>query len=219
MNKNKLIFFTAWTILLLLAPVTIFQSSSINEAFKYPVLTTNFFQRLIGLWAFTLMFVQVVLGTFMGKLTERYGGWIYSFHIFEGILVYFLILLHPLLFVVFNYFVGTGVDPFYVFTQFCVVCRGKTEFYYTLGRVSFWLLTLSVAAAFFRTSTPFLRKYWKKFHIINFLSFVLIGFHSIGVGTDIGTLPFSLFHGPALAIGIGLLIYEVYKLFFRKKVR
>lgn len=209
MNKNKLIFYSIWLFLLSLAPITILQNIQFSEIYKYPVITVNVLQRLVGMWAYTLLFVQIILGSFMSKLADRYGGWIYTFHVFEGLLAYSFVLLHPLLFVIFNFFAGRGIDPFYVFTQVCILCKNKAEFYYSLGRISFWLLSFGVGAALLRTSVPFLRKHWKKFHILNFFAFILIGIHSLGVGTDIGTFPFSFFHGPALVIGSGITFYKL----------
>ncbi|HET7098945.1 MAG TPA: hypothetical protein VFI61_01775 [Patescibacteria group bacterium] len=212
--KNKIIFYTLWLLLLSLGPIVVFKNTpSVDLIMKNPTVMFNVVQRIVGLSAFTLLFVQIILGSFMTKLATRFGGWIFSFHIFEGILIYGLIILHPTLFVIFNYFAGHGIDPFYVFTEVCVLCRNRFELFYTLGRVSFWLISISVFAGLFRTATPWLRVNWKKLHVINFLSFILISIHSIGVGTDIGTFPFSFFHGPAIAIISGIIVYKLYKYF------
>lgn len=211
-NWKRILFITLWALSLLLVPVTILKVTPISSVFEYPVTLANFFQRILGLTAFVLMFWQVILGAYMKKLTEKLGGWVFTFHITEGLILYGIIVLHPTLFVLFNYFAGKGIDPFYVFTQVCILCRNISEFYYTLGRVSFWIVTVAVIAAFFRTSTPFLRVHWKKFHIFNFLAFLLVGFHSIGVGTDVGTFPFSLFHGPALAIVTYIILFKELKI-------
>jgi predicted ferric reductase len=213
MTRYKIIFFLILIGLLSLAPITILSTSTLAENFKYPVLAASFFQRLVGMWAFTLLFVQLILGAFMPTLTEKFGGWIYSWHIFQGVLIYGLILAHPSLFVLFNYYVGTGFDPFYVFTQLCLLCKGKNEFYLTFGRLSFWIFTVTVTAGYFRAFIPFLRRHWKKFHKLNYPTFLLIGLHSIGVGSDVGTAPFSFFHGPSLVIIAGVWLMKNWNIF------
>lgn len=209
-NKYKVIFFSVWILILALAPIAVLQNTPLSIAIKNQAALVNVLQRTIGLWAFTLLFFQIVLGSFMRRLTERFGGWIFSFHILEGILAYILIILHPTLFVLFRYMVGNGFDPFYVFIDFCLLCQRSYDLYYTLGRISFWLITISVFAGLFRTATPWLRVNWKKLHILNYLSFTLISLHSLGVGSDIGTFPFSWFHGPAMAIVACIIGYKIF---------
>ncbi len=213
MNKNKITFYLIWFFLLSLAPITIFSSSSLSSLTLSPAAITNSIQRLFGLWIFTLMFVQIILGSFMTKWTEKLGGWIFKFHVFEGILIYLLILVHTFSFVIFRYFTGHGFDPLYVYADVCALCGKPIEFYYNFGRLAFWSVTFAVFAGLFRTATPFLRVHWKKFHRLNFVAFLLVGLHSLFVGSDIGTFPFSLFHGPALVIVIGISIYKLYKHF------
>lgn len=218
MNKYKITFLIIWILLLSLAPITVFSNTSIPLIMKNPTVMLNMIQRIVGLLAFTLLFIQIILGAFMPRLVDKFGGWIFNFHVFQGILVYLLIFAHPAVFVVFNYFAHHNIDPFYVFTDICVLCSNKFELFYSLGRVSFWLITLSVFAGLFRTATPWLRVNWKKIHILNYLSFVLISLHSLFVGTDIGTFPFSFFHGPAMAIVAGVIIYKLFKFVKQLKV-
>lgn len=200
MNKNKFWFFVIWFGLLSLAPITVYLNG------LYTPLNT--IQRLFGLWVFTLMFVQIILGTFMTRITEKLGGWIYKFHIFEGLLVYFLILIHMSSYVFMMYFAGNSFDPFYVFVDVCVLCGRAREFYLNFGRIAFWFVTIAILAGLMRTTHPFLRVHWKKFHILNYLAFMLVGAHSIFVGSDVGTFPFSILHGPALIIATVLGVWK-----------
>lgn len=200
MNKNKIIFYLIWLLLFSLAPLTIFLNTPLSVITKDYGSIANFTQRLFGLWAFTLMFVQIVLGSFMTRWTEKLGGWIFKFHVIEGISVYFLILVHGTAFVFYNYLLGQGFDPFFVFVDVCVLCGKATQHYYNFGRLAFWFITLAVTAGYFRTATPFLRVHWKKFHILNYVAFLLIGLHSLFLGSDLGKFPFSFFHRPALFI-------------------
>ncbi|KKQ91724.1 MAG: hypothetical protein UU16_C0014G0001 [Candidatus Woesebacteria bacterium GW2011_GWA2_40_7] len=214
--KNKIIFYIIWLGVLSLVPISLLANTPPVYVLRNSSTIANFVQRFLGLTAFTLLFFQIILGAFMEKWTNKLGGWIFRFHIIEGVIAYILIILHPISFMFFNYFLGRGLDPFYIFTGFCLLCPTRIDFFYTLGRVSFWLLNISVWAGLLRAATPYMRVNWRKFHILNYLVFVLIGIHSIGVGTDVGTPPFSFFHGPAL-ITVGIII--IYKLFVFAKAR
>lgn len=169
----------------------------------------NLIQRLTGLSMFTMLFVQVILGSSMEYWTDKLGGWIFKFHIFEGILIYLLIFVHPVAFFFFNHYAGKGVSLLYVFTNICVLCPNKLELYYTLGRVSFWLLNISVLAGLFRAATPFMRIHWRKFHILNYLIFLIVGIHGLSLGSDFMVVPFF-----ALAIIYYLIV--LYIIFFKK---
>jgi predicted ferric reductase len=164
---------------------------------------------MIGLWAYTLLFVQIIIGAFMDRWIEKYGPWVLKFHVFEGILIYTLIIIHPLLFTVFYYLVGRGFDPFYAYLDVCVLCDGLTEYYYNFGRVGIWFLTIGVFAGLFRTVNPFMRMHWRKFHILNYVAFLLIFIHSLTLGTDVGTSPFQLLHLPSGVVILAVIIWKV----------
>jgi len=202
LRSKKIVFFTLWGLVLLVGPYTVYKNSAIELVLKDQVLLANFFQRIFGLAAFTLIFYQIILGSLMTKLTEKLGSWIYKLHVTQGIFVYLLVFLHPLSYVFINYKIKGVIDPFYVFTQVCIYCKDSLEFLLTLGRGAFWLLTLAVIAAKFRTS-PLLRVHWRKFHVVNYAVFFFVVFHSRGVGSDVSSTPFSwLYYG---AIGVILL--------------
>ncbi|MFZ5933039.1 MAG: hypothetical protein ACOYT7_03130 [Patescibacteria group bacterium] len=205
---KKVLFFLIWTVSLLVIPLTVFKVTPLSLAFIKANATLNVLQRIAGLLAFTLLFWQIIFGAFMDKWIEKLGAWVFKFHVTEGAVAYALIILHPFLFVLFNFKVGKGFDPFYVFTDFCVLCSNRQEPLYTLGRVSFWLVTLAVVAAKFRTSS-WLRVHWRKFHILNYLTFILIGIHSRFVGTDSLTPPFAWFWWLATT---AVLVITIYKL-------
>ncbi|HKC04728.1 MAG TPA: hypothetical protein VKC54_02560 [Patescibacteria group bacterium] len=207
MNKNKIIFYILWLGALSLVPISILSNTSFSEALKVPATFVNFIQRFLGLTAFTLMFFQVILGAFMDFWTEKLGGWVFKFHIMEGITIYTLIVLHPISFMVFNYFIGHGLNPFFVFVDFCILCSTKIDLYYTLGRTAFWLLNISVWAALFRTATPFMRVNWRKFHILNYLVFLIVGLHGFFLGTDFSYMPFIIFAIPAYITVLGIIIF------------
>jgi predicted ferric reductase len=208
MNKNKYIFWILWLGILTIIPITVLGVTPVSSAIKNPIALTNFIQRIFGLTAFTLMFWQILLGSFMMPLTDKLGGWIYKFHMWEGVSIYSLAVFHPIFFMILNYFGGKGINPFYIFTQICVLCPNQQELYYTLGRVSFWLINITVFAALFRTLTPFLRMNWRKFHVLNYLIFLIIGIHGLSIGTDFMRIPFFTFAIFAYAIILGIVVFK-----------
>ena len=143
----------------------------------------------------------------MEQWTEKLGGWVFRFHILEGVAIYLLVLMHPIFFVLYNYFYGKGFDPFYVFTQVCVICK-QQELYYTLGRVSFWLINITVITGLFRAATPYMRKNWTKFHILNYFIFLIVGIHGLSIGTDFRTLPFFAFAVVAYLIVLYVVLFK-----------
>lgn len=176
----------------------------------------NLIQRALGLVAFTLLFWQIMLGAFMEKWTKKFGGWVFRFHIIEGVFIYLLVVLHPVFFMLYNYFYGRGFDPFYVFTQVCVLCRPR-ELYYTLGRVSFWLVNIVIYTVIFRSATPYLRANWRKLHVINYVIFLLVGIHGFSSGTDFRVMPFFAFAVVAYLIVIYRIILKLPSLFVAYK--
>jgi len=183
-----------------------FLSSSIINPMTSAILV-NDAQRFLGLAAFILLFIQIILGAFLDKFAKKFGGWVYKFHFGEGIVTYTLIFLHLLFFMVFNHFTGHGWDPYAVFINVCVLCNLPINFYYTLGMVSFWLLTIAVFAAIFRKSNPWVTSNWRKFHIINYVVFLIVGAHAFLIGTDFSKKPFIYFALPAYAIVVGIVLF------------
>lgn len=192
MDYKKIAFLLVWLAIIAIGPVTIFLNTTINlqTLFANQPVTINLFQRLAGLVAFSMIFSQIVIGANMQALTQKFGAWVFKLHLAEGAFAYVLVLLHPLLFVLFNFKIRGVFDPFYVFTDLCVLCETSLEYFYNFGRVSFWVLTISILAAKFRTH-PLLRNNWRKFHMLNYLVFFMVSVHAFKLGSDISFQPFS----------------------------
>lgn len=191
--KNKLIFWAILIVLLSIVPLTILQNVSLSVVLKYPAEIANLAIRFLGLTAFVLLFWQIMLAANIEKWINKFGGWIFNCHIINGIVIYSVVSLHLLALTFFRYFLGIGMDPIFVFLGFCFYCQTKIDFYYTLGRITFWLLTVGVLAGFFRSLNPFMRANWRKFHVVNYVVFIFVGIHGYLVGTDYMTQPFFYF--------------------------
>ena len=209
---NKKLFLLIWTLTVLLGPVTLLLNISKIPGPYETLLLINIFQRAVALVAFVMIFWQIVLGSFMQRWIEKYGAWVFKFHITEGAIAYTLIFLHPLSFLLFNYMATKVFDPFYVYTGFCVFCQTQTEFFYSLGRAAFWMVSAAVLAAKLRT-LPWWREYWRKIHVLNYLVFILVAVHSWFVGSDTHNFPFVLFYFFSVPIVIGTVMYKLWAYF------
>lgn len=109
-----------------------------------------------------------------------------------GIFAYFFIFLHPLLYVLLRYYLSLGFDPFYVFVDFCVMCRTPYDYFLSFGRYAFYIFTLAVIVAkarngfswFSRGLNEFIKLHWRKLHALNYLAFIFVSSHAINIGSD-----------------------------------
>jgi len=146
--------------------------------------TINLFQRITGLTAFVLLFIQLIFGLNMDFFRSKLGRNALKFHIVNGILTYCFIFLHPLL-MVFAMYVGySSLDPFYVYTDFCLLCDGMYEHYINFGRLAFLFITIAVFAGLFRGVNMWMRKNWRKLHTLNYFAFYFVSIHSYNIGSD-----------------------------------
>jgi DMSO/TMAO reductase YedYZ heme-binding membrane subunit len=128
--------------------------------------------RITGILAFGLLVIQIILGAFKKKM----------FHHFLSIAIFILIVLHPLLYVLFLLKIKGVFNPFYVFSDLCLLCQGKLEFYLNFGRVAFWLMAFSLFVILFKNSSQFLKKYANKLHRLNYVAFYLLAVHALFLG-------------------------------------
>ncbi|MCH7730508.1 hypothetical protein IID21_03155 [Patescibacteria group bacterium] len=215
MKQKRLFFLILWLLILVPGPITVLKITPIARlTFEDVPLLLNFLLRIAGLLAFSMLFVQLILGAFMTRFTQKLGGWAFKFHVTHGAFLYSLILAHPILFVLFNFKAKGVLDPFYVFTQFCVICSERQEIWYTFGRISFWLISMAVLAAILRKESWW-RVHWRKFHLLNYVAFFLVAIHAWFSGTDVWVSPFVLVYW--LSVG-GVSATVIYKLYpFAKK--
>lgn len=203
--KQKSVFwFFIWLVLVLSGPITVIKNTDLATVTSNDLLFVNFFQRLIGVVAFTLIFIQITLGSLMERWVQILGSRAFRAHVTEGILTYTFIFIHPMMQMYFDYS-ARGL-----FGALLTLFPGR-DIYLNLGKVGFLLLTVGVIAGYFRTK-PFFRRNWRTLHILNYIAFFFIFVHSRNLGTDVNSLPFALLHKSSGYI-VGLLI--IYKLYIR----
>jgi predicted ferric reductase len=190
MKLNKLFLIVLWIIILISGPFTVLKSVKTVRFSQDSVYLVSVLQRIIGLLVFSMLSVQIILGAFMKKWIKKLGPRILRFHMIQGVVIYSLVALHIFLFFAFIFKTRGTIDPFYVFTDFCLLCKPKIELYYTFGRIAFWLLSLAVAAAVLRGESWW-RKNWKYFHRLNYAVFFLVALHTFFLSVDIKVFPFS----------------------------
>lgn len=147
----------------------------------------NLLQRITGLTAFVLLFVQIILGSNMDFWRAKFGSIALKIHIANGLLAYLFIFLHPTLMIAFRYLLYQKIDPIYVFTDACILCDGVYEYYINFGRLAFISVTIAVFAGLFRGYDKFMRLNWRKFHMLNYLAFYFVSIHAYNIGTDSST--------------------------------
>lgn len=184
-QKRKL-FWGVWLFLILSGPVSILRNIPISTVLSDQSLQINFLQRIFGLLAFTLLFIQIMIGAFMKRWVQIIGAKAYKYHITQGLFTYGVVLVHPTLFSILNWKLFGSFKIFLLPSGFYPL---DYERFLVPARVAFVLLTIGVAAGYFRTK-PFFRRHWRKFHILNYLAFFLIVLHSKAIGSDIATPPF-----------------------------
>ncbi len=185
---RKFVFWIAWLVIVSVGVVTLLLGQ--------PGLNLNTLQRLAGLTAFSLLFMQIILGGYMNFFTDKLGGWVFGFHVKQGVAIYTLIVLHPILFLLQKPPLVTLANPFYL-----------------MGTLSFILISLAVWAARMRAE-PFWNIHWRKFHILNYVAFLLIVVHAFNVGSDFKSFPFSVFYPMATLAVLVTIVYRV-RTFFR----
>ncbi|MDP2587386.1 MAG: Rieske 2Fe-2S domain-containing protein, partial [bacterium] len=128
---------------------------------------------LVGLYAFTLIWAQVILGSSM-PIWRRVYPWIETFHRTQGIFVLLFAGLHPTLLLL-----AYGQAYF----NYDFVLPEQQIFIY-IGQIQLLLIILTVATALLR-KTRLVKKWWRYVHWANYLVFALVWIHSWELGSDV----------------------------------
>lgn len=163
---------------------------------------------LFGLLAFTLLWMQLMLGSLMPWMKKLYRG-IERFHRSQGVLVFLFAVTHPSLLII-----GVGIER-YLAKDF--ISSGLTP-YLLLGQTAIFVLGLTVLMALLRTVT-WVKHWWRAVHLLNYVIFTLVWFHSWNLGSDIrGTALEYIWVGYGLAF-IGAVILRLAGLTWPRSLR
>lgn len=183
MKLQKFLFILLWLIAVLVGPITVLLNTQLNLLSTNSDLLINFIQRMLATIAFALLLSQITLGNNMEWFINKFGPGVFSWHVTEGLTVYGILILHPSMQFLRD-FNNEGLRGAFVY-----LLPFTRQISYDLGKLAFLLLTIAVAAGYFRKS-PLLRRNWRKFHILNYLLFFVVAIHSFLLGTDTKSWPF-----------------------------
>lgn len=202
---NKPVFVYLAIFLLLLTPLYVFSFGS-GLALVY-----SFF-RLFGLYAFTLILVQVTFCSFREPLRGILGPaqW-QDFHHNAGKFAFILVLSHPTTLLLYSYL----SHDFSLYKSIVLFSYGNPLV--SLGPVALYLLVIVlITAFFFQTRMWGSLPLWRRLHTLNYLIFIFAFAHSFTIGTDVAARLHSLWLFYAFLFALGLL-YRV-KVFLSGKL-
>ncbi|KKQ51588.1 hypothetical protein A2865_01515 [Candidatus Woesebacteria bacterium RIFCSPHIGHO2_01_FULL_39_17] len=199
------IFWLLWLLIILSGPITVIRNSDIQNTFANAIVLTNFFQRITGLLASSLLFIQIILGSRMSWWLKIIGSKAYRIHTVQGLFAYGFMLVHPLFENIIVYQDSKSITE--SLSVFIPSLETQRDILLVFGRIAFLLATIAVVASYFRTK-PFFRRNWRAFHILNYLVFYLVFWH-MRIGSDIATSPFKWVSLIALVTVSGSLIYRI----------
>ena len=212
LKQKRLLFYFIIVLLVLTGPVTVILNTKWDLLPMSNVLIATTIQRMAGLVAFTLLFIQILLGSSLDKWLKILGAKAYKYHIIIGTLAYMTIFIHPLIYFYLRFDATKILDPFFIYSEFCILCETKNDLYLTFGRVSFWLITATILAAIGRTYVS-LRRNWRYIHILNYIAFFFVAYHAMKLGTDTLSIPFVVVYYGAIIIVSAIVLKKIAVLF------
>lgn len=166
----KLILLTVYFLLLAIPGVTWVRNQGWSGGWEYGLM------RLAGLYAFTLIVLQVGLGAMVDKLRPVFGAGIVRWHIWQGLVGFALGLAHPVAYgLAFGFEFLTRTDNVFV----------------GLGRLSLLIMIFSVLSGLMR-ARPWIAKWWRWIHRLNYVLLVTVWIHSWNLGSDARTFPMTV---------------------------
>lgn len=164
-------------ILILATPPVVFIRNNGWSVFEQPL--TLF--PLFGLLAFTLVWSQIMLGSFMRPLEKLYPK-IFVFHVAQGLLTLGFAATHWVL--LSSSFLPDRLADYlgYAFVA------PELKVYAIFGQSALLLLILGVTAGLLRNYPP-IKRYWHWLHLVHYAVFFLVFFHSMRLGSDVQTTP------------------------------
>ncbi|MBI4039290.1 hypothetical protein HY388_00490 [Candidatus Daviesbacteria bacterium] len=162
-------FFIAIFILLVVPLILINQNTPILSFFAYSNQEQVFFlQRATGLYGFTLIFLQIVLGSGRTWLSQFFpSSKVITWHKTIGKIALLAIISHPFL----AFFIPSFLPEFFQ----------NNPLGFLAGTAAFALIMATVFSALLAAK---IGPAWIKIHRFNYLVFVLILFHSWQIGAD-----------------------------------
>ncbi len=107
--------------------------------------------------------------------------------------MYLFIFIQPILVILSRYIFNSDLDPFYMYTDLCVLCDGRGEFIVNFLRISFYAVSIAVFAPFFGYLDKTIKKYEKYLRYFYFVGFYSLSIYLFNSGPIIKPLWFTIF--------------------------
>lgn len=185
----NLILFIVIFILFLLTPV--------SDAFYI-------FIRLGALFGFTSIFLATTMSPFMVQLYKIFGKPFIKLHHTYSILGLIMITIHPVTYAISVMNIAVFVPVFFPWI----------EFWNLAGRPALILIYIAVLSALLRKKVT---KYWRYFHMLNYIALLLAYVHGVLIGTDFKNLGILIIFTIMLIISFGSFGLKRYQNYKRKK--
>lgn len=164
--------------------------------------------RLFGLYGFTFIWSQIVLGPFRNPLTRIFGPIVLKLHITGGIFALTFATLHPLLFYL-AYYLATKNAPAMALLDYL----GEDRLIFGLMGMTAWILMITTVATAILRNNPWFVNKWRYIHFLNYLIFILVFIHSFNIGSDVRLEPLNTLYG---FFGLTFILAVVYRVGYRR---
>lgn len=209
-RRNRILAALA-VVVLLLVPLTAMTSQTGTMTYYLgqgypPGQGTYIMMRIAGHLAYTLVFLQIVIGLLHRPLQRRLGlGPLLPVHRSLGLAGFILALSHPVLFEWARQ-LRTGQSTVTV-TFWPPTDTGFYELHQFFGAMGLYLLLIGVLAGVFGPRLA--PRAWRTVHMLNYAVFFLVWYHSLRIGTStrIGALP--ILYTVLAAVVVGLTLWRL----------
>jgi hypothetical protein len=164
----------------------------------------SFFIRLGALFGFTAMFIATTMSPFMVQLYKIFGKPFVKQHHLYSILGLVMITIHPVVFAIFKMNITVFVPDF----------SSWIAFWELAGRPALILIYIASLAAVLRKK---IQKYWRVFHILNYIALVFAYIHGVLIGTDFQNLGILIIFTAMLIVSFGSFGLKRYQTYKRKE--
>jgi len=164
----------------------------------------SFFIRLGALFGFTAIFLATTMSPFMVQLYKIFGKPFVKQHHLYSIFGLIMITLHPVVFAIFKMDITVFVPDF----------SSWIAFWELAGRPALILVYIASLAAIIRKK---IQKYWRIFHILNYVALLFAYVHGVLIGTDFQNLGILIIFTVMLIISFGSFGLKRYQTYRRKQ--
>ncbi len=166
--------------------------------------TYNFFIRLCALFGFTAMFIATTMSPFMVQLYKIFGKPFVKLHHIYSIFGLIMVTLHPVIFAISKMDITVFIPDF----------SSWISFWELAGRPALILIYIATIAAILRKR---IQKYWRVFHVLNYIALLFVYIHGVLIGTDFQNLGILILFSAMLIISISSFLLKRYQKYSRKK--